>query len=937
MSIWHLAKRELQNFFRSPSAVLFLLVFAWSTAIAFFWVGEFFGNATAEARLLFTSLPYTLAILVGALSMRLWTEEQSTGTIELLRTLPLSTRSLVQGKFLGGLIIITFGLLVTLAIPVLVSQMGNLDWGPVWGGYLAALLMGGMFLAIAMSISASTNNVIVALIGTVAACLAFQLPSAIEPDTFATGGSVWQEVKMQLSHLSVAKRAASVSRGVVDLRDLAYFLGISIFFLFLCVYQLEKKRWSNSLVSKQSKRSLLTALALVFLNVVLLVAWTQPLASARIDLTEDKLFTLSDPTLEMLDSLQQPLQITAFLSKHPTLSAPAFQLVDTLKEYDARSEAVSLKIIDPTLSDDLRRLSTDSGIHPLPLPSKTSAGTGPREAFFGLVIETGDQSTVLSWADLISYKVLGVGDVELRLNNAEKQITRGILHATSSFNTMGSYLTSVIGDASLTFYQSPEMKDGPAAEAAAAAMLSLKSQHPNLATTTVHPKDEEELKEIIKKGIEPYTVVRDGKLQAMYFHLLLTVDGNRSLVPLPESANQKEIEAAVEAAFANTARGFLPVIALATPKLLPQGDPRLPPQMRPPAQKRQSFQALKQYLTKDYQVEDADLTKGVRMGTSVLIVAGPEELTAQEIESIDQYLMTGGTVVILTSSFRANTEALQQMAVVSEPVQSGLSDWLRQKGVSIEPKLILHDERVAATYITRDTGEAKVNFPAFLSLESELKTNTTTMSLDRVTFYWASPISLLDKPGVTHEILVKSPAKSWASSSGKLPPLTAGQPTRPSTPNLEVGDWPIASKTSGTFTSSVAPEMGDQSRNLLQTSPEDSHVIVIGSSSFLSDQAYFLSRELDQASEFKNVRFEENIQFIDAILQLSTGNSSILQIPNRSASKRHLKTDPKNHLKWKLAALLFMFLVVLTIAVIGSKWRTSYLKGFSPPKEKEAS
>jgi len=173
--IWSVAKKELRSFFLSPVAFIFLATFLFVVLLSFFWVDTFFARNLADIRPLFHWLPVLLIFLVSALTMRLWSDEQRMGTLELLFTLPVKTRDLVLGKFLAGLLLVAVALALTVGLPISVSFMGDLDWGPVFGGYLGAMLLAGAYLAIGLCVSAATTNPIVSLIVSVVSCGALYL------------------------------------------------------------------------------------------------------------------------------------------------------------------------------------------------------------------------------------------------------------------------------------------------------------------------------------------------------------------------------------------------------------------------------------------------------------------------------------------------------------------------------------------------------------------------------------------------------------------------------------------------------------------------------------------------------------------------------------------------------------------------------------------
>ncbi len=162
--IGRVARKELSGFFASPAAFLFLGAFLGVTLFLFFWVETFFSRNVADVRPLFGWMPLLLIFLVAALSMRAWAEERRGGTLELLLTAPISPSALVLGKFFAGVALVAIALALTLPLPLTVALLGPLDWGPVVGGYVAALALASAYVAIGLWVSSRTDNQIVSLI-----------------------------------------------------------------------------------------------------------------------------------------------------------------------------------------------------------------------------------------------------------------------------------------------------------------------------------------------------------------------------------------------------------------------------------------------------------------------------------------------------------------------------------------------------------------------------------------------------------------------------------------------------------------------------------------------------------------------------------------------------------------------------------------------------
>jgi len=233
------ALRELRAYFNSPIAYIFLAVFVLAALFAFFNVQPFFARGRADLRGLFEALPLVIVLLVPALTMRLWAEEAREGTLEILLTLPARDHELVSGKFLGSLALLALGLALTTPLALTVSSLGNLDWGPVVGGYMGALLLGAAYLAAGQFASALTENQILAFILALVLCGGLY---ALGSETFS--GLFSDRAAAVLRGLGTGSRFQSVARGVIDLRDLAYYASLTLFFLGLSVGALRARRWA---------------------------------------------------------------------------------------------------------------------------------------------------------------------------------------------------------------------------------------------------------------------------------------------------------------------------------------------------------------------------------------------------------------------------------------------------------------------------------------------------------------------------------------------------------------------------------------------------------------------------------------------------------------------------------------------------------------------
>lgn len=227
-------QKETRATFNSPVAyiviVVFLLFTGWFFSSSLFLVNQ----ATISTYL--NILPLFLTILVPAVSMRLVSEELKLGTIEILATHPIQDHEIILGKYLAGLVLLAAALLSTLFFPITTSCLGNLDWGQVTGSYLGLLLMGAGLLSIGLFASSLTKNQIVAFILGFLFCFFF----------FMLGKTVSFLPPMAaclVDYVGLDSHFENISKGVIDSRDLIYFLSLSGFFLFLSHLQLSSRRW----------------------------------------------------------------------------------------------------------------------------------------------------------------------------------------------------------------------------------------------------------------------------------------------------------------------------------------------------------------------------------------------------------------------------------------------------------------------------------------------------------------------------------------------------------------------------------------------------------------------------------------------------------------------------------------------------------------------
>jgi ABC-2 type transport system permease protein len=215
-------RREFASYFATPLAFVFIVIFLVLAGAFTFYLGGFYERGQADLAPFFNFHPWLYLFLIPALSMRLWAEERKSGTIELLMTLPVTLWQAVVGKFLAAWCFAGLALVLTFPIWLTVNYLGNPDNGAIAAAYAGSFLMAGGFLAIGSCLSAATRNQVIAFILTVVVCFAFLLSGFPLVLGFFSGWAP-QTIVDAIASLSFMTHYASISKGVIDLRDLVYF------------------------------------------------------------------------------------------------------------------------------------------------------------------------------------------------------------------------------------------------------------------------------------------------------------------------------------------------------------------------------------------------------------------------------------------------------------------------------------------------------------------------------------------------------------------------------------------------------------------------------------------------------------------------------------------------------------------------------------------
>lgn len=240
-AVWVVFRREFAAYFATPLAYVFIVIFLFTMGAFTFYIGRFYDNGIADLSVFFAYHPWLYLFLVPAIAMRLWAEERRSGTIELLLTLPIPLWATVLGKFLAAWAFTGVALVLTFPIWITVNYLGNPDNGVILASYIGSFLMAGSYLAIGACISATTSNQVIAFVVSVVVCFLFTISGApLVLDFFRA----WAPLSLvtAVASFSFLTHFMSITQGVIDLRDVVFFLSLMALFLAANVVVVDLKR-----------------------------------------------------------------------------------------------------------------------------------------------------------------------------------------------------------------------------------------------------------------------------------------------------------------------------------------------------------------------------------------------------------------------------------------------------------------------------------------------------------------------------------------------------------------------------------------------------------------------------------------------------------------------------------------------------------------------
>ena len=332
-NILTIVRRELGAFFVSPIGYIFMIVFLLMSVGLY--ITSFFTFPVADMRAYFNNLPILMCVFIPAVTMRMWAEDRKENTWELLLTFPMRARELVLGKFIATVIFFAITLAATCTVPLMLVVLGNPDNGAIAGGYFGTVLLGAFFLSIGIFVSGFCKDQIVAFVLSLLVCFAIFLVGtnfiAAYIDGVVSGlGSLLAELVGMYAHFT------AFTRGVVDLSDILYFVVWTCLFLFLNIMYIEGRSRAGARVQYSIAVVLCFGIGFTF-------NWLLAGQSlGRFDLTEEKIYTMSPASEEVLSKLDDTVQVKVYIT--PKAKMPT-----------------GMKDLEQDISDKLQELSIASG------------------------------------------------------------------------------------------------------------------------------------------------------------------------------------------------------------------------------------------------------------------------------------------------------------------------------------------------------------------------------------------------------------------------------------------------------------------------------------------------------------------------------------------------------------------------------------------------
>ena len=396
-----LIKKDLKGYFDQPTGYILIVVFVSMLSWSFFQSALLIGEASL--RPLFTvdfaidkpSLPWLLALFIPAATMRLLSEEQRDGTLETLLTQPIRGWIVLLAKFTSGLLFVSIAIVATIGIPLSLISAGDLDWGASISQYIGSIFLAGCLVSIGLFTSSLTRNQIVSFILGLTVSMALMIMGLeIVAITLPSTAANLLQLLSPITHFD------NIGRGIIDFRDILYFL--SLISTFLCGTFMIMRSRTLSHKTPQYRNLQLGVAGFIVLSI--LIGWFGTSIKGRLDLTEDKIFTLSPATEEIVSQLDDLLTIDIYISKDPPVqvSPVSRDINDFLGDVESSADGM-IKVARHFPEDDEKALkkAANAGIPPIQFNVRSQGELQIKTGYMGLTLTYLDKREVIPFIQTV--------------------------------------------------------------------------------------------------------------------------------------------------------------------------------------------------------------------------------------------------------------------------------------------------------------------------------------------------------------------------------------------------------------------------------------------------------------------------------------------------------------------------------------------------------
>jgi ABC-2 type transport system permease protein len=872
-----IAKKELTLFFASPIAYLFLAAFVGVVFFVFFWAETFFSRNIADLRPMFQWMPLLLVFLSAALTMRMWSEERQAGILEYIQTRTVALWQFVLGKFLACLALLSLALALTVPLPIMVAYMGPVDWNLVVVGYTSTLFLGASYISMGLLVSARCKNQMISLIGaSLLGGVFYIFGSNLLTDLMDSGTNLW------LLRLGTASHYRDLIRGMLDVRDLYYYISLIAFFLILNAYFLEKERWSKQKNVKHKAWNF--GVLLLMMNLLTAHFLLEQANIPRLDVTDTQRFSLSETTINYLKEIKEPMLIRGYISQenHPLLATIVPQLKDLLEEYRIASNGkIRIEWLDPLEDSQQEKLANQVyDIKPFSFNLQERHQSAIRSVYFHFLIEYGNAFQTLKYSDLIEANQKSRHGTEIHLRNPEFDFTSKIKKVVRSYHAGFNLYENFNEPVRLVTVFNPvetyneKLQDfHQKVETYLQAQITESKGKLKRQSVVVGEGDATKNAQILKAlAVQP--VQGKDNQDALYFHIYL-VDKDKVIQVPVQNLNMNRFLNDFKFSLKKLLPDMKKFVALITPEM----DPNL--KFENSGQQLidgflPEFKIFSYFMQQGYVVYPITKLAEQKIPSFVdtAVVAAPRYLSPEALFRLDQFLMRGGHVIVMTSPFYTQHFKTRDQHVLM-PYESQVHDWLAHHGVNIEDSIVM-DQRNKPAFMNimrKQDGNHFINkerfqYPAFVNLTGDGFVDQSHMmnqNLQQATIPWASPIHI-DEGKTKHlsvSTMFQSSENSWLVSIDDAMPKMKGNAMEPFNAAAVKQRYPLGVALEGQFhsyfnqdniPSSIAQKNSESLQSYLKISGPSTKLFVLSSNAVVSDFVVKMITEGEKKNYFNSIQ-----------------------------------------------------------------------------------